>query len=212
MRFGSVFGGFVVAMTLVVGGVLGGSSALFAQDPAPNLTGAWSFSVVTDNGTGTPDVTLLQEDEALTGTYSSPRMGLRRLQGRVRGDSIFFTLETDPAAGVVMTFIGAVQIDGSLAGIVDFGGMGGASFTARRRATTPPPGAVTAGVIFLVHPGVKGVHASDSSALDPSGPRSHPCSLLAGPTLARPASLAGTTANCLHEGTGAGGPGGRTRT
>ena len=113
---------------------------LAAQDPAPNLTGAWAFSVVTDNGTGTPDVTLLQEDETLTGTYTSPRMGLRQLEGTVRGDSVQFRLETDPAAGVVMTFIGSVQADGSLAGIVDFGGMGGATFTARRRTVPDGPG------------------------------------------------------------------------
>jgi hypothetical protein len=121
-----LLGAVLVGATLFAGD-------LAAQDPAPNLTGAWAFSVVTDNGTGTPDVTLLQEDEVLTGTYTSPRMGLRRLEGTVRGDSIQFQLETDPEAGVVMTFIGSVQADGSLAGIVDFGGMGGATFTARRR-------------------------------------------------------------------------------
>lgn len=113
-----LLGAVLVGATLFAGD-------LAAQDPAANLTGAWAFSVVTDNGTGTPDVTLLQEDEVLTGTYTSPRMGLRRLEGTVRGDSIQFRLETDPEAGVVMTFIGSVQADGSLTGIVDFGGMGG---------------------------------------------------------------------------------------
>jgi hypothetical protein len=111
---------------------------LEAQDPAPNLTGVWAFSVVTENGTGTPSVTLLQEGETLSGTYVSDRMGARRLEGWVRGDSVHFRLETDPSAGVVMTFIGRVQGDGGLAGIVDFGGMGGATFTARRQPSGQP--------------------------------------------------------------------------
>jgi hypothetical protein len=115
-----------------------GVASLAAQDPAPNLTGDWVFSVVTENGTGTPDVRLLHEGEALTGSYVSARMGARSLEGTVRGDSILFRLETDPEAGVVMTFIGQIQADGSLAGIVDFGGFGGATFTARRRPSPEP--------------------------------------------------------------------------
>jgi hypothetical protein len=118
--------------------VAGGSSPLGAQDPAPNLTGDWMFSVVTENGTGTPDVRLLHEGEALSGSYVSARMGARSLEGTVRGDSILFRLETDPEAGVMMTFIGAIQMDGTLAGIVDFGGFGGATFTARRRPPVAP--------------------------------------------------------------------------
>lgn len=149
------------ALALAVWAIVGGPPGLSAQEPAPappNLTGDWLFSVVTENGTGTPDVRLLHEGEALSGSYASARMGARSLEGTVRGDSILFRLETDPEAGVVMTFIGAVQADGTLAGIVDFGGFGGATFTARRR----PPEPDSQVAIRNPKSGVQGVHATQN--------------------------------------------------
>jgi hypothetical protein len=113
-----------------------GAPPAAAQDPAPDLSGIWIFTVVTENGTGTPTVTLTQDGDAITGTYSSQRMGTRRLAGTVKGDTLTFRLAADPSADVTMTFIGTIQPDGSLEGFVDFGGMGGANFTARRQ----PPG------------------------------------------------------------------------
>jgi hypothetical protein len=107
-----------------------------AAERADLLTGSWGFEVVTENGTGYPTVTLTQTGDSITGAYASERMGSRPLAGVVRGDSLVFQLATDPSAGVVMTFSGVRLPDGSLRGIVDFGGMGGATFTARR---LPPP-------------------------------------------------------------------------
>lgn len=101
------------------------------QEPR-DLSGAWIFSVTTENGTGTPDVTLEQHGEELTGIYSSPRLGARRLLGVVRGDTVTFRIAPGEGSDVIMTFTGTVQSDGTLAGSADFGGMGGASFTARR--------------------------------------------------------------------------------
>jgi len=112
-----------------------------AQDPAPNLSGDWIFTVVTDNGTGTPAVRLVHEGEDLTGTYTSERLGTRALQGTVTGDTLTFRLAADPSAGVTMTFVGTVRNDGTLEGHVDFGGMGHATFTARRQPPPPGPGA-----------------------------------------------------------------------
>lgn len=116
-----------------------------AQDPAPNLSGDWIFTVVTDNGTGTPAVRLVHEGDDLTGTYTSERLGTRPLQGTVTGDTLTFRLAADPSAGVTMTFVGVVRSDGTLEGHVDFGGMGHATFTARRRPPPPGPGARAGG-------------------------------------------------------------------
>jgi hypothetical protein len=107
---------------------------LHAQDRTVDVSGTWIFTVVTENGTGTPTVTLDQEGERIRGTYSSDRLGDRPLQGTLKGDTLTFVLM--PGAdgmGVPLTFVGTVMGDGSIEGSVDFDGMGGATFTARRR-------------------------------------------------------------------------------
>lgn len=100
-----------------------------AQRVLADLTGKWTFSVVTENGTGTPAVTLKQEGEKLTGTYSSPRMGERAISGTVKGDSLRFALI---GGEVELTFAGVVVDADHLRGMVDFAGQGGAAFTAVR--------------------------------------------------------------------------------
>jgi hypothetical protein len=94
-----------------------------------DVTGRWRFSVVTENGTGTPLVRLKQEGEKLTGTYESNMLGTRDLEGSIKGDSLRFVLK---GGEVALTFIGVVVDKDHLKGTVDFAGMGGASFTAVR--------------------------------------------------------------------------------
>lgn len=107
-------------------------AATSAQAPAADLSGRWTFTVTTENGTGTPRVVLEQDGSEVTGTYSSDRMGTRRLEGTVHGDTLTFRLAPAEGAMVILTFTGVLQPDGTLAGSADFGGMGGATFTARR--------------------------------------------------------------------------------
>ena len=97
-----------------------------------SLTGRWSFAVVTDNGTGTPAVTLTQDGATLTGTYDSPRGGVRKLEGSVKGDSVLFTVLPPDPEGVPYVFRGVMVDANTLKGTVDFSGMGGATFSATR--------------------------------------------------------------------------------
>jgi hypothetical protein len=97
-----------------------------------NLTGNWQFSVVTENGTGTPAVTLTQQGQKLTGTYESRMMGSRAFSGTVKGDSVTLTLEANGPDGVALVFKGRVVHADTLRGTVDFGGMGGATFSGVR--------------------------------------------------------------------------------
>lgn len=97
-----------------------------------DLTGSWTFSVVTENGTGTPAVMMKQDGEKLTGTYESRMLGPRAFAGTVKGDSVNFTLEANGPDGVALIFKGVVVSADSVRGIVDFGGMGGATFTGSR--------------------------------------------------------------------------------
>lgn len=102
----------------------------FAYVLAPDLTGKWDFAVVTENGTGTPVVTLKQEGEKLTGTYESSRMGIRAIEGTVRKDSVRFTLK---GGEVELEFMGVIVDNDNLKGVVDFQGQGGATFTGKRQ-------------------------------------------------------------------------------
>jgi hypothetical protein len=109
----------VSALLLLLAVVTASATSLSAATAwVHDLTGSWTFSVVTENGTGTPAVTMKQVGEQLTGTYESRMLGPRAFAGTVKGDSVHFT-------GVV------VSAD-SVRGLVDFGGMGGATFTGSR--------------------------------------------------------------------------------
>ena len=131
----------VLLLALVVAGL---SGAARTADAAPvtrlvrDLTGTWDFSVVTENGTGTPTVTLKQEGTKLTGTYESSRMGVRAMTGTVTGDSIRLVLAPATEGGVMLTFLGVVIGDDLLKGDVDFQGMGSATFTGARRKPARP--------------------------------------------------------------------------
>lgn len=112
------------------------SATAFGSTAAHDLTGKWTFSVVTANGTGTPTVTLKQDKEnKLTGTYESNALGSRTLDGRVYGDSMSFVLSMAGGAGegVVLTYAAKIVTADSLNGYVDFAGQGGAQFTAVRQ-------------------------------------------------------------------------------
>ena len=100
-----------------------------AQHVLADVTGKWTFAVVTENGTGTPAVVLKQEGEKLTGTYESARMGLRPIEGTVTKDSINFALK---GGEVELRFIGTVTDKDNMKGVVDLGGQGSATFTAKR--------------------------------------------------------------------------------
>ena len=100
-----------------------------AQRVLADLTGKWTFSVVTENGTGTPAVVLKQDGESLTGTYESSRMGTRFIAGFVKKDSIDFVLK---GGETELRFMGHIVDKDNVKGVVDFGGQGGATFTGKR--------------------------------------------------------------------------------
>ena len=108
------------------------AGAALAQRALHDLTGSWAFAVVTDNGTGTPAVTLKQDGDKLTGTYESRMMGQRAFNGSLKGDSVFLTLAANGPEGIALDFRGVVVDADNLRGLVDFGGMGGATFSAKR--------------------------------------------------------------------------------
>lgn len=116
----------LVAITVAVP-----ATALVAQRIAADLTGSWNFKVVTENGTGTPTVTMKQQGDSLTGTYESARMGALPFKGTVKGSTFVFAVNT--SGGATLTFNGTIVDTDHLKGDVDFGGQGGATFEGERR-------------------------------------------------------------------------------
>jgi len=96
-----------------------------------DLTGTWTFAVVTANGTGTPTVTLTQRGDTLTGTYASGRMGVIPLGGTVKDSTFTFAVNT--TGGATLTFKGKIVDADHVQGDVDFGGQGGATFSGERK-------------------------------------------------------------------------------
>ncbi len=74
-----------VALILVAG--LAGAR-LGAQ--TANVAGDWTFSVQTDQGSGTPAISFKQDGETLTGTYVGT-FGSANLKGTVKGAAIEFS-------------------------------------------------------------------------------------------------------------------------
>ncbi len=122
----------IAAFAAVIAFLLPALSSLSAQE-APNVSGKWAFSVVTENGTGTPTVVLKQEGEKITGTYESPRLGVRQIEGTIKGRDIRFVLSGGGAGdSPVLTFTGVVVGTDEMKGALSMGCLGTATFTAKR--------------------------------------------------------------------------------
>jgi hypothetical protein len=105
--------------------------AAAAQRLAVDLTGEWTFEVVTENGTGVSAVAMTQKGDSLTGTYTSGRMGTLPFKGLVKGQTFSFAANT--SGGTTFTFSGSIVDADHIKGDLDFGGQGGAAFSGTRK-------------------------------------------------------------------------------
>jgi len=99
-----------------------------------SLAGTWNLQVVTDQGTTTPTLTLVQDGDELTGRYSSATLGEAEVTGTVTGSNFTVTLNASmQGQSIPVTYTGALGADGKLTGKIDIaGGMMGGDFTATR--------------------------------------------------------------------------------
>ncbi len=102
-------------------------SILIAQDKPADVSGAWKLTIETPMGSFVADLNFKLEGEKITGELVSER-GTLSVAGTVDKETIKFTGETQ---GFLLTFTGK---PGPLAmlGTVDFGGNGGANWSAIR--------------------------------------------------------------------------------
>lgn len=104
-----------------------------ADPPAKvDVTGVWDMVVESPQGAMEIVGTFKQEGEKLTGTQAS-QMGEVALEGTVVGNEIKYVINID-MGGQQMTITFAGKVDGdTMAGIFEFGGMGSAGWSAKKR-------------------------------------------------------------------------------
>ena len=99
-----------------------------------DVSGMWLFSVVTDNGTGTPTVTFAQKGDSITGHYSSQLLGELDFKGTVKDGNVRWTMSLSAEGqALTVTYVGTVEGADAMKGTVDFGGMGSGTFTGKRQ-------------------------------------------------------------------------------
>ena len=97
-----------------------------------DVTGTWDMTVESPQGAIDVVATLKQDGEKLTGTHAS-LMGETPLEGTVVGNEIKYTLNID-MGGQQMSIVFAGKVEGdAMNGVFDFGGMGTAAWSAKRR-------------------------------------------------------------------------------
>src|SRR5689334_13578452 len=117
----------------------GVASSAAAQAPAKvDLSGKWTFTVVTQNGTSTPTVTFQQKGDSLSGHYSSQLLGEVDFKGAVTDKKFSFSMS--PAVqgqALSVTYTGTIESADAVKGTVDIGGFGTSTFTGARQKTPP---------------------------------------------------------------------------
>ena len=127
-------------LALVLACLVVAAAPVYAQEAAKpdakpatvDVTGVWDMVVESPQGAMDIVGTFKQEGERLTGTQAS-QMGEIALEGTVVGNEIKYVINID-MGGQQMTITFAGKVDGdTMAGIFEFGGMGSAGWSAKKR-------------------------------------------------------------------------------
>jgi hypothetical protein len=103
------------------------------QDAPADVAGTWALTIDTGQGTATPSVTIKQDGEKLTGTYSSQVFGEQNVTGTIRGNAITFSFTGSMEGNTfTVTYSGTVEKD-TMKGKVAFGDVGEGTFTGKKQ-------------------------------------------------------------------------------
>jgi hypothetical protein len=110
-----------------------GGMSLWAQSKI-DVTGKWALEVTTEaGGTTTPNVTLKQEGEKLTGHYSSMTLGEADVTGTMQGQQITFTFNAEVQGFALnVRYTGTVE-GNTMKGVLSLGDLGGGTFTGKKQ-------------------------------------------------------------------------------
>jgi len=119
-----------------VAGVLGLVLLAVPVSAQVDVTGTWSMSVSTDQGITNPTMTLQQDGETISGTYSSEALGESSVSGSVSGSDVTISFSADvQGQSIPVTYRGTIDDSGAMAGSLDIAdGMLTGTFTAKREA------------------------------------------------------------------------------
>jgi hypothetical protein len=116
--------------SLVVAAVVLSAVALTAQKF--DLSGQWTFNVQTDQGSGTPTITLKQDGDKLTGKYQG-QLGDGDITGTVSGKTFKFSFGGNAQGqAFTVTYDGEIESNESVKGTVDLAGMATGTFTGKK--------------------------------------------------------------------------------
>lgn len=98
-----------------------------------DLTGEWAFEVQTDQGSGSPAITLKQDGDKLTGKYRG-QLGEGDIAGTVNGNKFKFSFGGNAQGQeFTVTYDGEIESNDSVKGSVDLAGMATGTFTGKRK-------------------------------------------------------------------------------
>jgi hypothetical protein len=121
---------------VIIAALLAAIAAAGAQDTpkdqAVNVTGVWTSTIESPQGSLTSTATYKQEGETLTGTHVG-QMGELPLKGTVKGNVITYAISIDmQGQQMTITYSGKVSGD-TITGTADFGGMASGAWTVKRK-------------------------------------------------------------------------------
>lgn len=129
----------MMTMQLPRGGALGAAAvALLLAFAAPasaqvNMTGTWALEVDVMGQVSNPSMTLVQDGNALTGTYSSATLGDAEVTGTVNGNDVSVTFEVEAGGqGGEVSYVGTVDENGVWSGQFSLAGLADGPFTGRK--------------------------------------------------------------------------------
>lgn len=99
-----------------------------------DMTGTWMLSVDVQGSVTTPQMTLQQNGNALTGHYTSPTLGEADVTGTIDGTKVTVTFGIDAGGqAATVSYIGTVGADGVWAGDFDLAGLASGTFTGKKQ-------------------------------------------------------------------------------
>jgi hypothetical protein len=133
------FGGFASGTWSAVphkegAGTAAAAPAASTAASAGDISGVWSFTVETPNGTGTPTFTLKQDGEKITGTYKG-QLGEAPVNGTIKGADVTLMIKVSPQGEeITVTYTGKVTGKDTMSGKAIFGSLGEGTWSAKKKS------------------------------------------------------------------------------
>lgn len=119
----------IAALVVTTAVALAAQTSTPKKNEAPGLTGKWTMTLQTSEGSMTLALTLKQDRNAVTGVWSTPHDTDVPLEGEFKDGAL--TLASPETHEMQVSFTGKLKADGSLAGTLS-SAMGDMTWTAKR--------------------------------------------------------------------------------